>query len=102
MAGIKLLEQSEMVARAELQSEKMSDAFHQMQSHKLETDKLLESYNERFSECQHSIEKSNEVGTFCIFLGCIQTCFSKFLGAVFAGASRARYVQGLCFEKCLS
>lgn len=65
MAGIKLQEQSEMVARTELQSQKMSDAFHQMQSHKLETDKLLESYNERFSECQQSIEKSNEVGTFC-------------------------------------
>ncbi|KAL3139944.1 hypothetical protein ABBQ38_004233 [Trebouxia sp. C0009 RCD-2024] len=61
MAGIKLQEQSETVARAELQSQKMSDAFHQMQSHKLETDKLLESYNERFSECQHSIQKSNEV-----------------------------------------
>ena len=41
----------------------MSEAFTQMQSHKLETDKLLESYNERFSECQHSIEKSNEVST---------------------------------------
>lgn len=68
MAGIKLQEQSETVARAELQSQKMSDAFHQMQSHKLETDKLLESYNERFSECQHSIQKSNEVGTFCCIL----------------------------------
>jgi len=39
----------------------MAEAFTQMQTHKLETDKLLESYNERFSECQHSIEKSNEV-----------------------------------------
>lgn len=61
MAGIKLQEQSELVERAEVQSKKMSEAFGQMQSHKLETDKLLESYNERFSECQQSIEKSNEV-----------------------------------------
>ena len=61
MVGIRLQEQAELVHTAELQSKKMSEAFGQMQSHKLETDKLLESYNERFSECQHSIEKSNEV-----------------------------------------
>ena len=63
MAGIKLQEQSELVDRAEVQSKKMSEAFQQMQSHKLETDKLLESYNKRFSECQQSIEKSNEVSS---------------------------------------
>lgn len=61
MAGMKLQEQSELVDRAEVQSKKMSEAFQQMQNHKLETDKLLASYNERFSECQQSIEKSNEV-----------------------------------------
>ena len=61
LANTKLQEQAELVDRAEVQSKKMSEAFAQMQSHKLETDKLLESYNERFSECQHSIEKSNEV-----------------------------------------
>ena len=61
MADIKAQEQAVLVDCAEAQSEKMSEAFTQMQSHKLETDKLLESYNERFSECQHSIEKSNEV-----------------------------------------
>ena len=61
MAGMKLQEQSELVDRAEVQSKKMSEAFQQMQSHKIETDKLLASYNERFSECQQSIEKSNEV-----------------------------------------
>lgn len=69
MAGIKLQEQSELVDRAEVQSKKMSEAFQQMQSHKLETDKLLESYNERFSECQQSIEKSNEVSPHrCAFV----------------------------------
>ncbi len=67
MAGIKLQEQAELVDRAEVQSKKMSEAFSQMQGHKLETDKLLESYNERFSECQHSIEKSNEVSTHLLW-----------------------------------
>lgn len=72
MAGIKLQEQLEMTDIAELQSKKMSEAFQQMQTHKLETDKLLESYNERFSECQQSIEKSNEVGTLdCIYVGLV-------------------------------
>ena len=61
MASIKLQEQAVLVDRAEVQSKKLSEAFGQVQSHKLETDKLLESYNERFAECQHSIEKSNEV-----------------------------------------
>ena len=61
MAGIKLVEQSELVDKANLQSKKMSEAFQQMQNHKLDTDKLLVSYNERFTECQQSIEKSNEV-----------------------------------------
>lgn len=61
MADIKSEEQAVLVESAEAQSEKMAEAFTQMQTHKLETDKLLESYNERFSECQHSIEKSNEV-----------------------------------------
>ena len=61
MATIKLQEQSELVERADVQSKKMSEAFGQMSSHKLETDKLLESYNQRFTECQQSIEKSNEV-----------------------------------------
>lgn len=68
MAGIKLQEQSELVDRADIQSRKMSKAFQQMQSHKLETDKLLESYNERFTECQQSIEKSNEVSSHILHL----------------------------------
>ena len=61
MAGIKLQDQALLVDRAEVQSRDMADAFAQMQTHKRESDKLLESYNERFTECQQSIEKSNEV-----------------------------------------
>ena len=71
MAGIKLQEQAELVDRAEVQSKKLSEAFGQVQSHKLETDKLLESYNERFAECQHSIEKSNEVHGLLKCCACI-------------------------------
>ncbi len=67
MADIKSEEQAVLVESAEAQSEKMAEAFAQMQTHKAETDKLLESYNERFSECQNSIEKSNEVS--------IQLCY---------------------------
>lgn len=65
MAGIKAQEQMLLLETSESQSKKMSEAFDQMQTHKVETDKLLESYNDRFSECQHSIEKSNEVSRTC-------------------------------------
>lgn len=61
MASIKLQDQALLVERADVQSRKMSEAFTHMQTHKNESDKLLESYNERFKECQQSIEKSNEV-----------------------------------------
>ena len=61
MAGMKLQDQALLVDRAEVQSKDMADAFAQMQAHKRESDKLLESYNDRFTECQQSIEKSNEV-----------------------------------------
>ncbi len=73
MADIKAEELAVLVESAEAQSEKMAEAFTQMQTHKAETDKLLESYNERFSECQNSIEKSNEVSIqFCHVFAAIQ------------------------------
>ena len=68
MAGIKLQDQALLVERAEVQSKKMANAFGQMQSHKSESDKLLESYNDRFTECQQSIEKSNEVCSCIVHL----------------------------------
>ena len=68
MAGIKLQDQALLVERAEVQSKKMANAFGQMQSHKSESDKLLESYNDRFTECQQSIEKSNEVCSCTVHL----------------------------------
>lgn len=61
MASIKLEDQALLVERADVQTRKMSEAFAHMQNHKSESDKLLASYNERFKECQQSIEKSNEV-----------------------------------------
>ena len=122
MAGIKLREQSELVDRADVQSKKMSDAFAQMQSHKLETDRLLESYNERFTECQQSIEKSNEVYQYlpvhcgisetpkCVFYHChtpflhtgvlqqkLVSCFGQAGCLIIAGlqdASSRRRTQG--------
>ena len=65
MASLKLQDQSELCSRADLQTKKMTEALAQMQTHKSETDKLLASYNLRFSECQQSIEKSNEVCGCC-------------------------------------
>lgn len=64
MASLKLQDQSHLCQRAQVQTQKMTEALTQMQAHKSETDKLLASYNSRFSECQESIEKSNEV-SFC-------------------------------------
>ena len=65
MASLKLQDQSHLCERAQVQTQKMTEALTQMQAHKSETDKLLASYNHRFSECQQSIEISNEVSGCC-------------------------------------
>lgn len=61
MATMKLQDHAALLKQADIHQRQLSESLDQASRSKEDTDKMLASYNDRFAECQSSIEKSNEV-----------------------------------------